>query len=226
MSTSCKRSFQSIRRTLNASAGGVRGIALQTQWLVEMAQIELNIHMNYLARVGKRGAWIIENYSRTHNSSMNDLTIARAIHIVSVVIWMGGVTFVTLVLIPTLRRTSFRVDQLAIFNAIENRFANIAREMVLLAGISGFYMIYKLNAWNRFTEIQYFWMHAMVFVWALFCLALFIVEPFFLKNHGKLVKDGHNITNLQKTQIVHAIILLLSLVTIIASVLGAHGFFY
>ena len=62
MSTSCKRSFQSIRRTLNVSAGGVRGIALQTQWLVEMAQIELNIHMNYLARVGKRGAWIIETY--------------------------------------------------------------------------------------------------------------------------------------------------------------------
>ena len=226
MSTSCKRSFQSIRRTLNASAGGVRGIALQTQWLVEMAQIELNIHMNYLARVGKRGAWIIENYSRTHNSSMNDLTIARAIHIVSVVIWMGGVTFVTLVLIPTLRRSSFHVDQLAIFNVIENQFANIARVMVLLAGISGFYMTYRLNAWNRFTEIQYFWMHAMVFVWILFFLALFIVEPFFLKDHGKMVKNGHNITNLQKTQIVHAIILLLSLVTIIASVLGAHGFFY
>ena len=226
MSTSCKRSFQSIRRTLNASAGGVRGIALQTQWLVEMAQIELNIHMNYLARVGKRGAWIIENYSRTHNSSMNDLTIARAIHIVSVVIWMGGVTFVTLILIPTLRRTSFHVDQLAIFNVIENQFANIARVMVLLAGISGFYMTYRLNAWNRFTEIQYFWMHAMVFVWILFFLALFIVEPFFLKDHGKMVKNGHNITNLQKTQIVHAIILLLSLVTIIASVLGAHGFFY
>ena len=102
---------------------------------------------------------------------MNDLTIARAIHILSVVIWMGGVTFVTLVLIPTLRRSSFHVDQLAIFNIIENQFANIARVMVLLAGISGLYMTYRLDAWHRFTEIQYFWMHAMVFVWTLFFLA-------------------------------------------------------
>jgi hypothetical protein len=41
-----------------------------------------------------------------------------------------------------------------------------------------------------------------------------------------MVKDGHNITNLKKTQIVHSIILVLSLITIVVSVLGAHGFFY
>ena len=157
---------------------------------------------------------------------MSDLTIARAIHILSVVIWMGGVTFVTLVLIPTLRRSSPQVDQLTIFNTIENRFASIARVMVLLAGISGFYMTYKLNAWGRFSQVQFFWMHAMVFVWLLFFLALFIIEPFILKNHSRMVKDGHSITNLRKTQIVHSIILVLSLITIVVSVLGAHGFFY
>jgi uncharacterized membrane protein len=156
---------------------------------------------------------------------MNDLTLARAIHILSIVIWMGGVTFVTLVLIPTLRRSSFQIDQLSIFNTIENRFASIARVMVLLAGISGFYMVHKLDAWNRFSQIEYFWMHAMVFTWFLFFLALFIIEPFILKNHGRMVKDGHNITNLRKTQIVHSIILVLSLMTVFVSVLGAHGFF-
>jgi uncharacterized membrane protein len=139
---------------------------------------------------------------------------------------MGGVTFVTLVLIPTLRRSSPQVDQLTIFNTIENRFASIARAMVLLAGISGFYMTYKLNAWGRFSQVQFFWMHAMVFVWLLFFLALFIIEPFILKNHSRMVKDGHGITNLRKTQIVHLIILVLSLITIMVSVMGAHGFFY
>ena len=139
---------------------------------------------------------------------------------------MGGVSFVTLVLIPTLRRSSPQADQLTIFNAIENRFASIARVMVLLAGFSGFYMTYKLNAWARFSQAQFFWMHAMVFVWLLFFLALFIIEPFILKNHGRMVKDGHSITNLRKTQTVHSIILVLSLITIVVSALGAHGFFY
>jgi len=36
-------------------------------------------------------------------TSMNELSIARAIHILSIVIWIGGVAFVTIVLIPILR---------------------------------------------------------------------------------------------------------------------------
>lgn len=156
---------------------------------------------------------------------MDTLTLARAIHVLSVVIWMGGVTFVTIVLIPTLRSASFKQDQLNIFNVIENQFAAIARLMVLLAGLSGLYMTYKLDAWSRFAEYSYFWMHAMVFVWLLFFLALFVIEPFFLRDHGRMVKSGNSIGSLKKTQIVHSIILVLSLITITVSVMGAHGYF-
>jgi uncharacterized membrane protein len=156
---------------------------------------------------------------------MNELTIARAIHILSIVIWMGGVTFVTIVLIPTIRRSSFRGNECYLFNTIENRFARIARALVLLAGFSGFYMVYQLDAWHRFWELRYFWMHAMVLLWLMFVLALFLIEPFFIKDHGRVVKDGHSFGNLQKTQVVHLLILMLSLITIFISVLGAHGFF-
>ena len=157
--------------------------------------------------------------------NMDALTLARAVHILSVVIWMGGVTFVTIVLIPVLRRSSFKGDQLATFNLIENRFAAIAKIMVILAGFSGIYMTYRLDAWDRFVHLNYFWMHAMVFVWLMFFLALFVIEPFFLKNHGRMVKGEGGIGNLRKTQIVHLIILTLSLITIAVSALGAHGFF-
>ena len=156
---------------------------------------------------------------------MNELTIARAIHILSIVIWMGGVAFVTIVLIPTIRRSSFKGDESDLFNIIENRFAYIAKALVLIAGLSGFYMIDQLDAWNRFWEIRYFWMHAMVLIWLMFVLALFLIEPFFIKNHSRIVKDGRNLDALRKTQVVHSIILTLSLITIFISVLGAHGFF-
>jgi uncharacterized membrane protein len=156
---------------------------------------------------------------------MNELTIARAIHILSIVIWMGGVAFVTIVLIPTIRYSSFRGDECYLFNTIENRFAQIARALVLLAGCSGFYMVYQLDAWNRFWELRYFWMHAMVLIWLMFVLALFLIEPYFIKYHGRVVKDGRSFGSLQKTQVVHLLILTLSLITIFISVLGAHGFF-
>ncbi|MEY3725060.1 MAG: hypothetical protein RLZZ365_995 [Pseudomonadota bacterium] len=154
-----------------------------------------------------------------------DITLARALHILSIVIWIGGVSFVTVVLIPLLR-TNKDMDSLTLFNQIENRFAYIARAVVLIAGISGFYMVYQLNAWDRFFDLTFFWMHAMLILWLMFMVALFIVEPFFLKDHGRMVKQKHNISNLRKTQIVHWILLSLSLVVVVISVLGAHGFFY
>lgn len=157
---------------------------------------------------------------------MVDLTIARAIHVLSIVIWMGGVAFVTLVLIPALRKNYLEQEQLIIFNMIENSFAKIARLSVALAGISGLYMVYKLNAWDKFTNLHQFWMSAMVLIWVMFALALFIVEPFFINNRGRMMKNTRGISNLRKTQIIHLIILLLSLITIFCSVLGAHGFFY
>ena len=156
---------------------------------------------------------------------MNELTIARAIHILSIVLWMGGVAFVTIILIPSIRHLSFRGDECDLFNLIENRFATIAKVLVLQAGISGFYMIYLLDAWDRFFDLRYFWMHAMVLIWLMFVLALFLIEPFFIKDHGRIVKDGKNLGNLHKTQVVHLIILTFSLIALFISVLGAHGFF-
>jgi len=158
-------------------------------------------------------------------ASMNELSIARAIHILSIVIWIGGVAFVTIVLIPALRSSSFRGDESEIFNVIENRFAQIARALTLLVGLSGFYMIYELDIWDRFWEIRYFWMHAMVLIWLMFILALFLIEPFFIKDHGRIVKNGRSLGNLRKTQIVHSVILTLSLFTVFVSVLGAHGIY-
>lgn len=76
---------------------------------------------------------------------MNHLIIARAIHIISIVIWIGGVGFFTAVLIPTLRRFTHEKQELSIFHVIENRFAFIARFSVVLAGLSGLYMVYALN---------------------------------------------------------------------------------
>lgn len=37
---------------------------------------------------------------------MDGITIARAIHVLAVLLWIGGVAFVTLVLMPSIRRGS------------------------------------------------------------------------------------------------------------------------
>ncbi len=58
---------------------------------------------------------------------MNELTIARAIHVLSIVIWIGGVGFVTLVLLPSIKKSSFKNEYLSMFNNLASQFSSIAR---------------------------------------------------------------------------------------------------
>ncbi len=81
---------------------------------------------------------------------MDDVTIARALHVVSVVLWIGGVAFVTTVLLPTVRRLKARQEQMQLFNQIEQRFAWQARVSTAIVGLTGFYMLYRFDMWDRF----------------------------------------------------------------------------
>ena len=87
---------------------------------------------------------------------------------------------VTTVLLPAIRRLKTPDERIAFFDAVERRFAWQARWMVLLAGLSGLYMIDRLDLWQRFETIEYWWMHAMVCLWLLFAAMLFVAEPLFL----------------------------------------------
>jgi hypothetical protein len=93
-----------------------------------------------------------------------------------------------MVMLPAIKSQYGFSQQESIFHLIENRFAKIAKWMLLIAGVSGFYMVDQLNAWGRFTQKQFFWMHAMVFVWLIFTLALFIVEPILKKGIDKIAR--------------------------------------
>ena len=61
----------------------------------------------------------------------------------------------------------------------------------------------------------------MVLVWLIFTLALFIVEPILEKRHPKHSQNPKR--TLQVTLQLHIILLMVSLVTVFISVLGAHG---
>ncbi len=126
---------------------------------------------------------------------MDDVTVARAIHIVSVVLWIGGVGFVTTVLLPAIRSFKAPDERTAFFHAIERRFAWQARISTALVGVTGLYMLSRLDLWDRFLHGAYWWMHAMVAVWLLFTVILFVREP--LIPHLVCATRGRARSNLQ-----------------------------
>jgi uncharacterized membrane protein len=53
---------------------------------------------------------------------MDDVITARALHVLAVVIWIGGVAMVKTVALPAARRKELGPDALKAFHAIEHRF--------------------------------------------------------------------------------------------------------
>lgn len=157
---------------------------------------------------------------------MNDylpFVAARALHVLAVVLWIGGVAFVTTVLIPALRRLEQPGARLAQFELLEGRFAWQARVTTLLAGLSGFYMLHWLQAWDRLGQAQFWWIHLMIAVWAIFSLVLYVLEPWFLHRrfHELARRDDRRAFVL--VQRMHIVLLMLSLLAVAGGVAGAHG---
>lgn len=157
---------------------------------------------------------------------MDDLTIARAIHVLAVVHWIGGVAIVTAVILPAIRRFAEPSRRLVLFEAVEGRFARQAKVSVTLAGLSGFYMTYRLDAWGRFADPRFWWMDAMVLIWAFFTVMLFVAEPLFLHARLKRRAEQDPDAAFRAMQRAHWVLLALSAVTVGGAVLGAHGMFY
>ncbi|MCM4158280.1 hypothetical protein FHG64_11915 [Antarcticibacterium flavum] len=157
---------------------------------------------------------------------MDSFTIARVIHVVAVVLWIGGVAMVTTVILPAVKRMMSREDMLNTFETIEGRFALQAKITTVLTGLSGFYMIDYMNGWERFLYIQFWWLHAMVLVWFLFTIILFILEPFVLHKLFQKYALTHPEKTYKYIHTAHWILLILSIITIIGAVAGSHGLYF
>jgi uncharacterized membrane protein len=119
---------------------------------------------------------------------MDGVVLARALHVLAIVIWIGGVAMVTTVILPAARRGDLGADRLAAFEAFERRFAWQARLSMLVAGLTGLYMTARLDARDRFAGAlfgQFWWMHAMVCLWLIFAFILFVAEPLVLHHASR-----------------------------------------
>ena len=154
---------------------------------------------------------------------MEDYFLARALHVAAVVLWIGGVAFVTAVLLPAVKRMREPAERVEFFERVEAGFARQARVTTLLTGLSGFYLVHRLGAWDRFADLHYWWMHAMVLVWGVFTLMLFVLEPLWLHRRilARAKQDPQGTFSLIAR--LHWLLLAASVITIAGAAAGSHG---
>jgi len=146
---------------------------------------------------------------------MATFNILLAVHVLSVVWWVGGVFTVTTSLLPVFNRLP-APERIQRIKQFEGRFANQARIAVVLAGITGFWM---LEAKYGFAYLHQggWWIALMMLVWALFVVMLFVAEPLRLPARIGLIQKPRAFLML------HAVLLTLALAAIAFGVIGARG---
>jgi uncharacterized membrane protein len=152
------------------------------------------------------------------------LAIARAVHVAAIVHWIGGLLFVTFVLLPSLLEIA-PAERLAAFDRLERRFGAQARVSTALAGLSGFYMLWAYDRWSHVVDLRFWWIGAMIAIWALFTIMLFVAEPLFLHAwfESRARKDSEGAFRVALRG--HRVLSVLSTVTVLGAAAGAHGLF-
>ena len=154
---------------------------------------------------------------------MNEFALARLIHVVGVVLWIGGVAFVTTVLLPAVARLKTPEEQVAFFEDVESGFARQARVTTPVTGLSGLWLVQLLGAWQRLASPGYWWMHAMVGLWVLFTLMLFVLEPLVLHRWFLERARSDPTGTFRRIRRLHGFLLTASLITVAGAVAGSHG---
>ena len=150
------------------------------------------------------------------------LPMLLAVHILSVILWIGGLAFVTTVVLPALARLPV-AQRIPAFLEIERRFGLQARVLVLVVGASGGYMLARLRLAGLMASAHGLWLDGMIAFWALFTLLLFVLEPAVL--HRRVRERGARAGEATRLMLLrgHAVLLVLALIVVAAAVLGVHG---
>jgi uncharacterized membrane protein len=171
---------------------------------------------------GKARACGMTDTARERRWKMDTFVLARLIHVLAVVHWIGGVAMVTLVILPQLRALPAS-DRIAAFARIEGRFGAQAMVSTLAAGLSGLWMLWQTDGWGLYLLPGYWWLHLMTAVWAIFTLVLFVLEPLVLHRwvHARAATDPEATFALVLR--LHRVLLALSALAVAGAVQGAHG---
>ncbi|GAB4346119.1 MAG: hypothetical protein Kow006_04190 [Gammaproteobacteria bacterium] len=154
------------------------------------------------------------------------LVFPRVLHVLGVVLWIGGVALVASVVLPVLRRWDDPELAYRQFQFIVQRFAWQARVTTLVVGLSGFHMLGVMQAWDRYLQASYWWVWLMTFVWLIFTVMLFFVQPLRRRSPEELPVPKDPQSALAGAHRMHWILLSLSLLAVAGAVAGAHGWFW
>ena len=150
------------------------------------------------------------------------IPLLMAVHVLGVVLWIGGVAFVTIIVFPMLTRIEGSIEKVIFFQGVEHRFAKIVKICVAIVGITGGWLLSITDGWSRLFTWHGIGITLMLIVWIFYLLVLLFEGRFFrIIFKGAAQQDMSKI--FMKLTAFHWLILGLSLLTIFLAVFAENG---
>lgn len=153
------------------------------------------------------------------------IALPRVLHVLGVILWIGGVALVATVVLPALRAGEDVHSAYNYYQQVVRRFVWQARVTTLIVGLSGFHMLGVMRAWDRYLNPSFWWVWAMTLVWVIFTVILFVLQPLGNRRRGNSIPDDPKAA-LSSIHRMHWGLLALSLLTVAGAVAGAHGWYW
>jgi uncharacterized membrane protein len=142
-------------------------------------------------------------------------------HVLSIVVWIGGVAFVTAIVFPTLASMEDSMAKVSFFMGFEKRFQLLAKICVLIAGASGILLFWRRGAFGVLTTDEAVLLGYKFLVWLTFVVLLFGAEQRLMR---ALVSEKTAPEKaLKRLSAFHWVVLILSLIAIVAGIRLVRG---
>jgi len=155
-------------------------------------------------------------------------SIMHIIHVLTVIIWVGGLGFITILMLPMIVKMPDALQKVLLFQRIEHRFAPMARIYVVIVGITGFTMFYMAGMWDALFTTSGHFLLFMIAVWVFWVIMLFGLEPIIIKRMlDRMAKSGAKMeieTVFNRMNVLHWVLLAVTLAASAAGSIFAHGF--
>ncbi len=150
------------------------------------------------------------------------LMLSATLHVIGVVVWIGGVAFVTIILFPMIHALDDPMEKALLFQRVEHRFARIARVMIILVGLTGLFNLYSKGLYHLLPTWEGWWLDLMIGVFTVYALLIFGLEKALFKRIFKDIKNLNADQIFFRMTLFHWVVLTLSLLAVAGGVIGTY----
>lgn len=156
--------------------------------------------------------------------------LLHIVHLLTAIIWIGGLGFITILILPMIVKMPNPLEKVLLFQRIEHKFAPLARVYTAIVGISGFGMFFFMGLQDIVFQPEGRFLLFMIIIWVFWVIMLYGLEPLIIKKMlDRLASqkgDGLEIEDVfKRMNVLHWVLLALSLGASASGAIFAHSLF-